>query len=325
MRDLYISHVGLSDADLKRFKAVMIAIVSNRDVEARWCMGEATTANLVLVSPDSELTQQFIADPTRKPGQIIAAILGESDSVAFECEKLAWPLRLPGLIDLLKRVEQRIGSADGKTAPESPGISADNKLVQFAQLLRETTPGDKPTWCVSGLSERPVYVSLQDKTFIFEDSLLNLLQVDPNAALELQPISEDQLPEQGQRKPIRMLQWLIGLRSGRMGPLPWVKMDSTFRLRQFPEFQLLHHSSEHRRIAASLSRPRSGIQAIVDASELNAATVVGFLNAASLCGYLKISDAGVPVTAAVKKPSAGSRRGLFQVFRRALGIASNDA
>jgi hypothetical protein len=323
VRELHISHVGLSEADLKRLKAVMVAIVSNGDVDARWCMGDATTANLVLVSPDSDVARQFAVDPARNPRQVIAAVVGESDSVSFECEKLAWPIRLTSLLDLLKRVEARASKVDASDVPDIPNAPADNQLMQLARLLREGESADDLVWRVSGLSNRPVYVAAQQRSFIYEDSLLNLLQFDPHAALQMEPITADQLPPQDQRKPIRMLQWLIGLRSGRIGLLPWLKAGSTFRLKQFPEFQLLHHSSEHRRIAAALSRPRSGIQAISDATELSLANVIAFVNAASLCGYLKVSDGGAIATA-TKKPVAGTRRALFQVFRRALGIASND-
>ncbi len=324
MRELHISHVGLSVADVKRFKAVMIAIVSNRDVEARWCMGEPHTANLVLVSPDSEVARQFVADPARKTGQVIAALVGESDSVAFECEKLPWPIRLANLLELLQRVERRIPSDALTSAPEIPSAPAGNTLVKLARLLRDVESGDPLAWRINGLSERPVYVAAHERSFIFEDSLLHLVQFDPYALLEMVPITVDQVPREDQRKPIRMLQWLVGLRSGRIGLLPWIKADSTFRLKRFPEFQLLHHSSEHRRIAAALSRPRAGIQAIAEATQLNSATVLAFVNAASLCGYLKISDLGTAATP-LKKPSDGPRRALFQVFRRALGIASNDA
>jgi len=323
MRELYISHLGLPAADVKRLKAVMVAIVSGNDLQARWCMGDAATADLVLVSPDGELVRQFVADPARGPNQVIAALVGESDSVSFESEKIAWPIRLGGLLELLQRVELRIRKVGTGSTPEIPPAPADNKLVQLAKLLRDEDCGDNLAWRVSGLSDRPVYVAPHQQTFICEDSLLSLLQFDPHAAIELVPITDAQFRAQGQRKPIRMLQWLIGLRSGRVGLLPWIKADSTFRLRQFPEFPLLHHTSEHRRIAAALSRPRSGIRAIVAASERNSSAVIAFVNAASLCGYLKITDAGAAVAA--KTPSAGPRRALFQVFRRALGIASNDA
>jgi hypothetical protein len=323
VRELKISQVGLSAADLKRFKAVMIAIVSNRDVEARWCMGEPQTANLVLVSPDSDVARQFVADPARKTDQVIAAVVGESDSVDFECDKLSWPIRLASLLELLQRVESRLPRGDSTSAAEVPSAPERNKLVQLAKLLRDVESGDDLAWRINGLSDRPVYVAAQDKSFVFEDSLLHLVQFDPNASLEMVPITVSQVPSNDQRRPIRMLQWLVGLRSGRIGLLPWINPDSTFRLKQFPEFQLLHHTIEHRRIAAALSRPRSGVQAIGAATQLDSSIVLAFVNAASLCGYLKIGDLGA-AAAKPKKTSVGPRRALFQVFRRALGIASND-
>jgi hypothetical protein len=317
VKELHISHVGLSALDENRLKAIMIAIVSNGEVEARWCMGDAATADLVVVAPDSEDARRFVGEPARNTHQVIAALVGESDSVSFECEKLQWPLRSASLLDLLKRVESRIPDAGG-SASETPCAPADNDLVHLAKLLRDVESGDTLPWRVRGLSERSVYVAPHEKSFIFGDSLLNLLQCEP-AALELVPITLEDLPQEGQRKPIRMLQWLVGLRSGRLGLLPWINADSTFRLKQFPEFQLLHHSSEHRRIAAALSRPRAGIKAIRDATELSSASVIAFINAASLCGYLKVSSSRE--AGAARKPSARPRRALFQVFRRALGIA----
>jgi hypothetical protein len=324
VRELLVGQVGLSAADVKRFKAVMIAIVSNREVEARWCMGDAATANLVLVSPDSEAAQQFVADPGRNPEQIIVSLVGESDSVSFECEKLPWPIRLANLLELLKRVEQRIPHGDSRTAAEVPRAPAGNKLVQLAKLLRDIESGDDLAWRINGLSEQPVYIAAQQRAFMFDDSLVRLVKFDPFAALDLVPITADQLPPEGQLKPIRVLQWLIGLRSGRIGLLPWIEADGTLRLKQFPEFQLLHHTVEHRRIAAALSRQRSGIRAIGEATQLDASVVLAFVNAASLCGYLKVGDPGAAATDR-RKPANGPRRALFQVFRRALGIASNDA
>jgi hypothetical protein len=109
-----------------------------------------------------------------------------------------------------------------------------------------------------------------------------------------------------------------------MGLIPWIKSDSIFQLKQFPEFQILHHSIEHRRTAAALSRARAGVQAICDVTDVDPRTVIGFINAASLCGYLRVSESG-PVKTAAKKIAVGSRRGLFEGFRRALGIATRDA
>jgi hypothetical protein len=322
--ELFISQVGLSAADVQRLKAVMVVIVSNAEVQARWCMGEPNTAHLVLVAPDNAQAQEFVAANGQNSRQVIAALVGESDTVSFACEKLPWPIRLTSLLELLKKVEDRMKTAANAPRTVVTQAPADNNLVRLATLVRGTDHGDKVAWRITGLSDRPMYVAAPQKAFIFEDSLLHLLQLHTEVELDFVPMPLEALPETGQRKPIRMLQWLIGLRTGRLGLLPWIDPDSSFRLRQFPEFQLLHHTAEHRRIAAALSRTRYGISSISEMTEINARIVVSFVNAVSLCGYLKIGEPGAAATAA-RKISGGTRRALFQVFRKALGIVSADA
>lgn len=324
MIELYISQVGLSAADVQRLKAVMVVIVSNSDVEARWCMGEPNTANLVLVAPDNAQAQEFVAAQGKNSRQVIAALVGESDTVSFACEKLPWPIRLASLLELLKKVEHRVKAAAKAPPTAVAQAPLDSNLVRLATLVRGAELGDKVAWRITGLSDRPMYVAALQKAFIFEDSLLHLLQLHTDVALDFAPVALEALPETGQRKPIRMLQWLIGLRTGRLGLLPWIDPDSSFRLKQFPEFQLLHHTAEHRRLAAALSRTRYGVQSISEMTEINVRIVVSFVNAVSLCGYLKIGEPGAAATAA-RKISGGTRRALFQVFRKALGIVSADA
>jgi hypothetical protein len=325
MMELHISQVGLSAPDLERFKETMVTIVSNKSMSVRWCMGDPDTAHLVLVSPDSPEAQSFVAARAAGERQIIAAVVGESDVVTFDCVKLPWPIKSASLLELLGKVERRIRKSDSALPSGILPASEANKLVQLAMLIRDAPSGDKLAWRISGLAERSIYVVPGQGTFISGDSLLHLLQLDMNLVPKFVPFPHENLPPLGEQKPIRMLQWLIGLRIGHMGLLPWIKADSTFSLKQLPEFQLLHHSPEHRRIAAALSRPRAGIKVVSEVTELRVGTVVAFINAASLCGYLKISDGGGAAAPASNGMSGGSRRTLFQVLRKALGIASADA
>jgi hypothetical protein len=137
------------------------------------------------------------------------------------------------------------------------------------------------------------------------------------------PVPKEQITVHVGRKPIVMLQWLVGLQTGALGLLPWIDSSQPLRLTRYPEFQILHHMPAHRRIAAALSRPRDGVGAVAALTNEDLPTVAGFVNAVSLCGYLCSTAPDSKTSGVAARAPNAARRSLFASFRKALGIAAN--
>lgn len=320
--DRGVAHVGLTGADQTRLKAILGIAVTGGGLAARWRMCDPAEACLVVVGAGSSEGALFLGQPNLQQGKVVAVLAGESDEVPAGCTKLPWPIRLEHVLALLKRIEQTPVSAPAAKRPASAARGRENHLVRFASLLRDaaTAPRDL-VWRISGMHKRSIYVALGERAFYFADSLANLRTVDPDVELEFVPVPAEAAPGHGTKRPIVMLQWTVGLLNGPIGLLPWIDAAGAFRLKRFPEFQMLHHAPSHRRMAAALARPRHGLDQVVALTESDSASAAGFINAASLCGYLTVLEAKKPAAAAPRAPS-GARRALFSSFRRALGIAT---
>jgi hypothetical protein len=139
----------------------------------------------------------------------------------------------------------------------APSPSAAQDLIKFATLLREGGGAPGTIWRVDGISTRPLHVSLAEKSVFFAESLMVLRDLDPTIRLQFVPVPKEDLAVEVGRKPIVMLQWLVGLQAGALGLLPWIDSNGSLLLGRYPEFQILHHLPAHRRIAAAMSRPRT--------------------------------------------------------------------
>lgn len=323
---LTMSQIGLSPADQQRLKAIMGILLTNQGMEHRWSMGAPGESQLVIIAADSDEGLAFAAENAGTDGKLLAVLAGESDTVPGSCVRLPWPLRVEDMLRVLKKAENlaEASSPAETSARPAPPVQGDNSadhIMRLAVMLRDANEasGDA-VWYIKGFGNRSLYVVPGHRSFYYGDSLATLRNLDPKAHLEFVPISQEQLPGRQLQKPIVMLQWLVGLLTGPLGPLPWIRQDSVLRLRRFPEFQMLHHTPQHRRMAAALSRPRKGLDSLVQLTELELADVTGFINAVSLCGYLMTMDvkSGVPK---VDVSQVSKKRTLFKSFRKALGIA----
>ncbi len=324
--ELGIAHVGLAKTDVQRLKAVMAMAITNDTLAARWCMRETGTADLVIFAPDSPEGQAMAAAGRASRAKVFAVLAGESEHVEVACERLAWPIRLEGLLELLKKVEKRSAAEAGVSEPPPPSLhDSGSHLVRLASLLRDAPEStDGVAWRIDGASRRPLYIVPGRRSFYFGEPLTALRNLDFDVQLDFVPLPIEEVSDKAAAKPIQMLQWLVGLRTGTSGLLPWIDAGSAFKLKKFPEFQILLHTPGHRRIAAILSQPRAGIETIARMTGQDEQVVSGFVNAASLCGYLQTLGRK---SAAAPTPKRGdaSRRALFRSFRKALGIAVADA
>src|SRR5690606_29380782 len=176
-------------------------------------------------------------------------------------------------------------------------------------------------WRVTGLSRAPIYIAPHRRQFFCTESLRTVHRFDVRNGIELTLLPSTNLPvADEQPKPMVMLQWSVGLLTGALGLLPWLNPSATLRLQRFPEFQILHHEPVHRRLAAAFSRPVAGIDAAVELTMLDRQAVCSFVNGAELCGYLRTSHQSDVPARTPARPASGSRRGLVQLLRRALGI-----
>lgn len=310
--ELGLAHVGLSEADVRRLRAMLMMALADGSLRARWISVDATEADAVILG--AEAIDRL--DEFARTKRLVAVLVGAADCVPPGTRTLNWPIRAEALLELLQE-------AEAQPAPTAAAATLDRPLVRLAQLLRR---GDHDglrgeAWCVTGLSRTPIYVVPQLRQFFCTESLRTVHRFDVHNDIDLTPMPIAELPIGHEHpKPIVMLQWSIGLLTGALGPLPWLNPSATLRLQRFPEFQILHHEPVHRRLAAALSRPVAGIDGAIALTLLDRHTVCSFVNGAELCGYLRTGD---PLPSAARTPArapTGTKRTLAQILRRALGI-----
>jgi hypothetical protein len=314
--DLGLAEVGLSEADGRRLRAMLMMALADGSLRARWRLVDASHARVIILDA---------AKIDRLPGlnqdnRIVAVLAGTADSVPAGARTLDWPIRAEALLALLRDAEAQAH------APRADATSG-RPLIRLAELLRRTnlhaTHGD--AWLVTGMTRAPMYIAPQRKQFFCTESLRTLHRFDVRNDFEIAPIPATALPIANERpKPIAMLQWSIGLLTGTLGPLPWIDAAATLQLQRFPEFQILHHEPAHRRLAAAFSRPVAGIDAAIEITKLDRHAVCSFVNGAELCGYLRTSDQPPSVARSAARTTVGSKRSLIQLLRRALGIETTD-
>ena len=316
--ELGIAHVGLADTDVRRLKSMMASAIGDCTLVARWCLAQPAKAHLVVGSPEAaaEIVADTVAD--RNPEQVVAVLAGESDAEVPGTERLPWPIRIEQLLSLLRTVERRVLKVS-----VMPEADAAHPLVRLAALLRHAEEPADLSWRITGLGRAPIYITPARRQYFCAESLRMLRSFDSGSRLDFMPVPPRDLPtEFTQPKPIAMLQWSVGMLAGPLGILPWLEANAAWRLRRFPEFQILHHEPAHRRLAAAFSRPAQSIATVAEWTQIQPETVVGFVNGAELCGYLHSEEAAPE--AASRGPDA-SRQGLAEILRRALGIVENAA
>lgn len=321
---LKIAQIGLSDTDSHRLKTLLgMAVINSASLRQKWVFGDTADANLIVTGSESEEGRAIINAPVEKAGRVYAILAGQADAVPAGCLKLPWPIRMEDLLLLLQAVEQRTKtSAEPDTATAVPEPATDNGLIRLASFLRDSdNSGSNAAWKIEGASRRPIHIAPGEKVFYFGESLSNLREIDADIQLNFVPVPIEELSELAGRKPLAMLQWLVGLQTGPYGLLPWIDNKSAMKLRRFPAFQILHHTTAHRRVAAVLSRPRREVDTIAELAGVEPAFVRNFINAANLCGYLIQVD-GKSSKLAARTGTAKRPRSLFKSFRKALGIES---
>jgi hypothetical protein len=315
--ELGLAHIGLGEADVRRLRAMMMMALADGSLRARWSLTHTRDASVIIVGVEMLDRLEDLSQDNR----IAVALVGAADRVPPGTRTISWPIRVEALLDLLKQAEARQFTSRSRAA------ASDSPLVRLAKLLRpagqsEAPPGD--AWRVTGLSRAPIYIAPARRQFFCTESLRSVHRFDFRSEIELTPLPVTELPlAQEHPKPIVMLQWSIGLLTGALGPLPWLKTSATLRLQRFPEFQILHHEPIHRRLAAAFSRPVAGIDAAVELTRLDRHAVCSFVNGAELCGYLRTSDPSDLPARAPTRTTTGSRRSLAQLLRRALGIEAS--
>lgn len=322
--DLRMAEIGLSAADSHRLKTLLgMAMINSSSLRRKWVFTDPADANLVITDSDSDEGRAIIDARDEKEDRVCAILAGEADAVPAGCLKLPWPIRLEDLLRLMRTVEKRTeASVEADVAVAAPEPDANNGLLQLASFLRDSDNSrSNAAWKIEGVARRSIYIAPGENVFYFGESLTILREIDADIQVNFVPVPIEELTGRAGKKPLAMLQWLIGLQTGSFGLLPWIDKELAIKLRRFPAFQILHHTTAHRRIAAVLSRPRRKIDTIASLAGVEPTQACNFINAANLCGYLSQVEGKSSKRAAsvgvVRRP-----RSLFKSFRKALGIES---
>jgi hypothetical protein len=312
--ELGIAHTGLSDGDVRRLRTMLLMALADGSLKGRWYETDPAAAHLLVTSP--RIYSALDASGLLNPNKIVAMVVRDDEPLPPGALKISWPISIDGMLELLQLAERRAL----ESSAEQNVARADHPLVHLAELLRHPGGGasDREILRIGGLMPSPIHVVPSRKQFHSTDSLRGLQRLDIRSEILIDKLPLAQLPaDAGEPQPLVILQWSLGLATGTLGLLPWLSTESTFRLRSFPELQILPHRPVHRRLAAAFSHPVAGIAQAGAMTDLDPPTICGFLNAADLCGYLSTSRA--PGRRAQRRPT---NRSLLQAFRRALGIGS---
>jgi hypothetical protein len=328
--ELAIGQIGLPEFDYNRLKKIMASAVVKRAFKHRWVIGKPENADFLIVVAGSVESAELAAVTRSDSNPVIVVMAGESDSVPEGCKRISWPFRYDELIPMLNNLENQRAVNDESQA-EVPQTDkrqleseSSNPIIRLALMIKDSS-GDsgsnKRAWQVDGIAESPIFVIPGEPYFYFKGSLAGLQNLAADAELNFSTVPAEEIEIKSARKPLLMLQWLVGINSGSFGLLPWLQDQRAYKLRRYPAFEMLHHTPEHRRIAATLTRPCQNMQQIAQLTHADDKTIAGFVNASNICGYLLAADSKTMGTTTAKK-SGAPRRALIQSFRKALGITS---
>jgi hypothetical protein len=286
--ELGIAHTGLSDDDIRRLRAMLLMALADGSLKGRWYETDPAAAHLLVTSP--RIHSVLDASGLLNPNKIVGMVVRDNEPLPPGALKISWPISIDGMLELLQLAERRAL----ETSAEQNVARADHPLVHLAELLRHPGTGasDRETVRIAGLVPAPIYVVLSRRQFHSANSPRALQHLGTRSEIAIDRLPLAQLPaDAGGPQPLVILQWSLGLATGTLGLLPWLSTESTFRLRSFPELQLLPHRPVHRRLAAAFSHPVAGIAQAGAMTDLDPPTICSFLNAADLCGYLSTSRA----------------------------------
>jgi hypothetical protein len=323
--DRGVAFVGLPPDDERRIKAAIGIMSVSRQLPVPWRVCAVEEADLIIVTPGTPALDTLLAKASEGRDPAIAALVGASDTLPPSCEKLPWPVRTNDVRNLLLSVEERITRR--KNSGAEPPIAWPHPfdtLFELARLLREANEPDSQgsAWIVGGVGPKPLYVVPRERAFMYQGSLSTLRNLLTNGSFEITRISAEDLPESATGKPLVMLQWLVGILLGQKGLLPWIDGECAYSLKRWPDFTVLHHKLEHRRIAAVLVNHACTIPDVLRITQVGSQSVDEFLNAASLTGRLIAANTLQPGASRRPPPNAGNS--LFQRLRKALGIGADE-
>lgn len=324
--ELGVAQLGLAEADAYRLRTIMGIAATNGELKHNWVMCNPSGADLIVLSADSVDRSGAPSANSASKRRVLAILAGETDEVPAGYQKLPWPIRLEHVVSLLRIVESKAERASrSPNAPSPKQPATGSNLIELATILRDASlsaPG--AAFKVEGMAKDPLHIALGERVFYFDGSLVSLRGLAAGVRLKFIPVSIETTRALRGKRPIMMLEWLVGLETAVCGFLPWIDMRRAMQLRRYPPFQALLHTPAHRRIAAALARPRTSTEEIARLTAEDVPTITGFINAASLCGYLVPAGAASPRNSGASFADA-AKRTLFKSFRKALGITSGNA
>ncbi len=326
--ELTIGQVGLSEVDCNRLKQIMSTAVTKNAFRHRWVLAQAGSADFLVVAADS-------VEGVRVDAPGMAVMAGAAETVPDGCKRISWPLRYEELIPMLHTVENSVAvkrtPGSGVVSAVTPRLATSvrdadpaSQLTRLAMMIREGAGvgmGNR-AWKVNGMTATPVYFVPGERYFYLSGSIAALRNLTADSDLRFQPVATGEVDTTIGKMPLVMLQWIVGIKYGHLGLLPWLRDKKAYKLKRYPAFETLRHTPEHRRIAAALMRPRKSVRHISKLIQVDENVVAGFVNASSICGYLVTADPRI--VNAISKTVEAPRRALLQSFRKALGILSTN-
>ncbi len=315
MAEFGLAIIGLKLPDAQRLRATVGMVTVAGSVSKGWRLCPPSEADLLVIAHEDPEARAALENRAAFPRATFAALVGEADVAPPRCLSLSWPIRTDHVVRLLKSVEE--SKKAGPTVPEA----AESGIFELASLLRRAADECDPevVWKIDGTPDHALYVLPAARKFLYRAPLPRLRGMPPDVTLDFENIDRKGAPHDVSPRPLVALNWMVGSLTGPLGVLPWIDTKSALRMRRWPDFPVLYHDPRHRRIAALLSEHVRPMSDLVRLAGVDSATVTGFVNAASLCGYL-VADATPTAPGAGEGGSDGSRRSLIGRLRQALGI-----
>lgn len=311
-------------------------------IGSAWDYVDVSEAQAVFVDPKDSGATALLQEPDSASRPLLIPVIDE-DEVASVGLSLRRPLRAMNILETLKEAGQRLGDKrSGSSAPVRPTLSpapanavqptigastepASASLASTLHRIRQNLQKDNLYRIDTALPE-PLYILTPECVFRSRMAFSEIVNLDPTGTCSVTELPRTHAEFQRLETPVQSLPqllWSVGLASGRGQLLPWLAHAQTFKLRRWPDFVLLRHTSDFVRLSAALFRQPMTLAALSEVAGFPLAMTNDFANACDLCGYLEIvaTPAGVatPQLQSSQQPQ-GNRRSLFAKIRHRLGI-----
>lgn len=333
-RPLTLTGIGLSARAELRLKS-LLEIVNSKTTD-RWSFIEHGDAHVALCDPTSPLCTVVMKRSAGGATRFIS-LVEDVSLAAAGTSVIRDPIRAAELIELLNLVSSTLSCEAPQSewaALASPTTALDGRdAFPLAVAVRGLARLQKQSVYALQAGSVEMHVLPASRTVhlsraLSHDDLLQLAAPRvPISIQELPPSDVPRLAESG-AVPCRLdaFLWRLGLHGDKSRLLPELPPDACFRLRRWPDFGHVEHTSDHLRLAARLVRQKATVLELALAASLPVSSINSFINACRLCELIEVhpADQSMPARATLASTQATRYGNIFRTIRSVLRFGASQ-